>query len=80
MKLENPESDSGARWDLFTRAVMPPIGKWISGMIAKALDEDVKVTRRNQHAYVIDARKPMNGVVVTPYDARDQQLLLNLEG
>ena len=79
-KLENPESDSGARWDLFTRAVMPPIGKWISGMVAKALDEDVKVTKRNQHTYVIDARKPMNGIVVTPYDARDQQLLLDLEG
>jgi site-specific DNA-cytosine methylase len=41
-------------WNLFTRAVMPPIGNWIGGLVAQALDANKKA---KVEANTVDLRK-----------------------
>ncbi len=55
-RVENPGSPSGARLDLLTRAVMPPIGRWLAGLVVNALDNGRVI--RKPRIEVVDARRP----------------------
>lgn len=70
-KLEKEGSDSSARWDLFTRAVMPPIGRWIAKIIADSLDDAEPL--RKKFIQVIDARKK-DRIDIVPWQYETKQL------
>lgn len=46
--------NGGGRWDLFTRAVMPPVGSWVGGLVAGALDGGKRVKKKVE---IVDLRK-----------------------
>lgn len=75
-RVENEGRHSSARFDLLTRAVMPPIGRWISGMVARSLDDGVKI--RNPRMLIIDARKH-GKIDITPWQHETKQLSFDME-
>lgn len=44
----------GGRWDFFTRAVMPPIGNWLSGIVHESLKAGKRAPKKIE---IVDLRK-----------------------
>lgn len=55
-KLEGEGSDSSSRLDLFTRAVMPPVGEWIGNIVGWSLDAGQRIRKPGNR--VLDLRDP----------------------